>query len=61
MVISVILYALAALLGFLMLYCCSLLRYVCLALKVVGLLTLGITWGLMVTEFNKGEGRFALL
>ncbi|AYU82622.1 Amastin surface glycoprotein [Leishmania donovani] len=55
-VISIILYALAALLGFIMLFCCSLLRWVCLALNVVGLLTLGITWGLMVTEFNKGDG-----
>ncbi|CAJ1992635.1 Amastin surface glycoprotein [Leishmania donovani] len=60
-VISIILYALAALLGFIMLFCCSLLRWVCLALNVVGLLTLGITWGLMVTEFNKGDGPLCLL
>ncbi|TPP49081.1 Amastin surface glycofamily protein [Leishmania donovani] len=57
-IISVFVYALAALLGFIMLCCCSLLRWLCLVFNIAGIVTLGITWGSMVVEYGRNESRF---
>ncbi|CAJ1986444.1 Amastin surface glycoprotein [Leishmania donovani] len=57
-IISVFVYALAALLGFIMLCCCSLLRWLCLVFNIAGIITLGITWGFMVVEYGRNESRF---
>ncbi|CAJ1992638.1 Amastin surface glycoprotein [Leishmania donovani] len=55
-VISIMVYCAAFVLGVIMLFCCSLLRWVCLTLNVVGLLTLGITWVFMVLSYFLDEG-----
>ncbi|CAJ1986439.1 Amastin surface glycoprotein [Leishmania donovani] len=60
-IISVFVYALAALLGFIMLCCCSLLRWLCLVFNIAGIITLGITWGFMVVEYGRNESRFCPL
>ncbi|CAC9539771.1 Amastin surface glycoprotein [Leishmania donovani] len=54
--ISIMVYCAAFVLGVIMLFCCSLLRWVCLTLNVVGLLTLGITWVFMVLAYVQEDG-----
>ncbi|CAM37198.1 amastin-like protein [Leishmania braziliensis MHOM/BR/75/M2904] len=56
-IISICVYGLAALLGFIALCCCSCLRWVCLALNIAGIATLGIVWASMVVVYYYVDGR----
>ncbi|SYZ63157.1 amastin-like_protein (plasmid) [Leishmania braziliensis MHOM/BR/75/M2904] len=51
-VISIFVYGLAALFGFIMLCCCPWLRVVCLVLNVTGVITLCIVWASMVVVYS---------
>ncbi|CBZ24105.1 putative amastin-like protein, partial [Leishmania mexicana MHOM/GT/2001/U1103] len=51
-IISAIVYGFAFLFGFLLLYCCSGFRWVCLALNIVGAVTAGFVWALMVMTYK---------
>nr|CAJ2467760.1 unnamed protein product [Leishmania braziliensis] len=55
-IISICVYGAAAVLGFLLLWGCSCLRWVCLALNVAGIATLGIVWASMVVVYNYVDG-----
>ncbi|CAC9537335.1 amastin-like surface protein [Leishmania donovani] len=55
-VISIFLYGAAFVLGVLLLFCCSIFRWVCLVLNIVGIFTLGIVWASMVVTFYTDEG-----
>ncbi|CAM38425.1 putative amastin-like surface protein [Leishmania braziliensis MHOM/BR/75/M2904] len=55
-VISILIYAAAAVLGFIMLYCCHWLRVVCVALNSVGALTVCIVWAAVAVTYNTYEG-----
>ncbi|CBZ24104.1 putative amastin-like protein [Leishmania mexicana MHOM/GT/2001/U1103] len=50
-VISIFVYALAFILGFIMLFCCFCLRWVCLTLNIIGSVTLSVVWVLMVVVY----------
>nr|CAJ2467754.1 unnamed protein product [Leishmania braziliensis]CAJ2467756.1 unnamed protein product [Leishmania braziliensis]CAJ2467758.1 unnamed protein product [Leishmania braziliensis] len=54
-VISICVYGLAALLGFIALCCCSCLRWVCLALNIAGVATLCVVWASMVRTYEKAD------
>ncbi|CAJ1005032.1 putative Amastin surface glycoprotein [Leishmania naiffi] len=55
-IISIFVYGLAALFGLIMLWCCSCLRLVCLALNVTGIVTLCIVWASMVVAYSTLDG-----
>ncbi|CAJ1018460.1 Amastin surface glycoprotein, putative [Leishmania lindenbergi] len=55
-IISIFVYGLAALLGFILLCCCSCLRWVCLALNIAGIATLCVVWASMVRTYEKADG-----
>ncbi|CAM37196.1 amastin-like protein [Leishmania braziliensis MHOM/BR/75/M2904] len=55
-IISICVYGLAALLGFIALCCCSCLRWVCLALNIAGVATLCVVWASMVRTYEKADG-----
>ncbi|CBZ41025.1 uncharacterized protein [Leishmania mexicana MHOM/GT/2001/U1103] len=54
-IISVIVYGFAFLFGCRLLYCCSGLRWLCLALNIVGAVTAGVVWALMVVTYRIKE------
>ncbi|TPP49064.1 Amastin surface glycofamily protein [Leishmania donovani] len=56
-VISIVVYGLAFILGFIALCCCFCLRWVCLTLNILGFGTLGVVWALMVVAYYKDGGR----
>ncbi|CBZ24106.1 putative amastin-like protein [Leishmania mexicana MHOM/GT/2001/U1103] len=51
-IISAVVYGFAFLFGFLLLYCCSGFRWLCLALNIVGAVTAGFVWALMVVTYR---------
>ncbi|XUY37175.1 amastin-like protein [Leishmania panamensis] len=53
--ISIFVYGAAFVLGVIQLFCCAYLRWVCLALNVVGAVTLCIVWAAMVVTFYTNE------
>ncbi|CAJ02262.1 amastin-like protein [Leishmania major strain Friedlin] len=55
-VISIFVYGLAFILGFIALCCCFCLRWVCLTLNILGIGTLGVVWALMVVVYYKDDG-----
>ncbi|CBZ24114.1 putative amastin-like protein [Leishmania mexicana MHOM/GT/2001/U1103] len=55
-VISIFVYGLAFILGFIMLFCCFCLRWVCLTLNIVGFGTLSVVWALMVVVYYTDDG-----
>ncbi|XUY37192.1 amastin-like protein [Leishmania panamensis] len=57
-IFSILVYGTAFVLGFIMLYCCSFFRWVCLALNIVGAVTLCVVWGAMVVTYSTDEGPF---
>ncbi|AYU82439.1 amastin-like protein [Leishmania donovani] len=56
-VISIFLYGTAFFLGVLLLFCCSIFRWVCLVLNIVGIFTLATVWAAMVVTYYKDEGE----
>ncbi|CAJ1992538.1 amastin-like surface protein [Leishmania donovani] len=54
-IISIFVYFAALVLGFLLLYGVSLLRWVCLVLNVVGMVTSCVVWAAMAVTYNKDE------
>nr|CAJ2467778.1 unnamed protein product [Leishmania braziliensis] len=54
-IISICVYGLAALLGFIALCCCSCLRWVCLALNIAGVATLCVVWASIVLVYYETE------
>ncbi|TPP49077.1 Amastin surface glycofamily protein [Leishmania donovani] len=57
-VISIVVYGLAFILGFIALCCCVFFRWVCLTLNILGFGTLGVVWALMVVAYYKDDGLF---
>ncbi|XUY37187.1 amastin-like protein [Leishmania panamensis] len=57
-VISIFVYGAAAALGFIMLYCCSFFRMVCLALNIVGAVTLCIVWAAVAVTYHIEDNEF---
>ncbi|CAM37199.1 amastin-like protein [Leishmania braziliensis MHOM/BR/75/M2904] len=55
-VISIFVYGSAALLGFIVVFCCICLRWVCLALNITGAVTVCVVWVLMVFDYYNAEG-----
>ncbi|CBZ40994.1 uncharacterized protein [Leishmania mexicana MHOM/GT/2001/U1103] len=56
-IISIFVYGAAFILGSILLFCCSFLRMVCLALNIVGIATLCVVWAAMAVTYNNREGR----
>ncbi|CBZ40950.1 uncharacterized protein [Leishmania mexicana MHOM/GT/2001/U1103] len=56
-IISIFVYGFAFLFGFLLLYFCALFRWVCLALNIVGAVTAGVVWVLMVVTYRIEDPR----
>nr|CCM20278.1 Putative amastin-like protein [Leishmania guyanensis] len=56
-ILSILVYGAAFVLGVIMLFCCTLLRWICLTLNIVGAITLGIVWAAMVFTYFTDEGR----
>ncbi|CAJ1005159.1 putative Amastin surface glycoprotein [Leishmania naiffi] len=54
-VISIFVYGLAAAFGFIALWCCSRLRWVCLALNISGVITLCVVWATIVVTYYKAD------
>ncbi|CBZ24113.1 putative amastin-like protein [Leishmania mexicana MHOM/GT/2001/U1103] len=57
-VISIFVYGLAFILGFITLCCCICLRWVCLMLNIIGIGTVGAVWALMVVIYYNDDGLF---
>ncbi|XUY37301.1 amastin-like protein, putative [Leishmania panamensis] len=55
-IISICVYGIAAVLGFIALCCCSCLHWVCLALNLTGAITLCVVWASMVVVYEKADG-----
>ncbi|XQJ30338.1 amastin-like surface protein, putative [Leishmania guyanensis] len=55
-VISIVVYGAAFVLGVIMLFCCRWVRWVCLVLNSVGVVTLCIVWAFMAVTYNSNEG-----
>ncbi|CAJ1021971.1 Amastin surface glycoprotein, putative, partial [Leishmania shawi] len=53
--ISIFVYGTAFVLGVILLFCCSYLRWVCLALNIVGAVTVCVVWAAMVVTFYRDE------
>nr|CAJ2466008.1 unnamed protein product [Leishmania braziliensis] len=56
-VFSILVYGAAGALGVIMLFCCPLLRWVCLTLNIVGAVTVCVVWAAMVLTYFTDEGR----
>ncbi|CBZ40984.1 uncharacterized protein [Leishmania mexicana MHOM/GT/2001/U1103] len=56
-IISIFVYGAAFILGSILLYGCSFLRWVCLALNIVGIATLCVVWAAMAVTYNTQEVR----
>ncbi|XQJ24939.1 amastin-like protein [Leishmania guyanensis] len=56
-IISIFVYGLAAVLGFILLWCCTYLRRVCLALNVTGIVTLCVVWASMAVTYYTLDGQ----
>ncbi|XUY37206.1 amastin-like surface protein, putative [Leishmania panamensis] len=56
-IISIFVYGTAFVLGVIMLFCCSILRWVCLGLNILGAITACIVWATMVVIYFNGEGN----
>nr|CAJ2467786.1 unnamed protein product [Leishmania braziliensis] len=54
-VISILVYGLAALFGFIVLFCCSFFHWICVALNITGAVTVCVVWVLMVFVYNNAE------
>ncbi|TPP42737.1 Amastin surface glycofamily protein [Leishmania donovani] len=54
-VITIFVYGLAFLFGFLLLYCCSGFRWLCLALNIVGAVTACVVWAVMAVTYRVNE------
>jgi len=54
-IICIFVYGVAALLGFVMMCCCSCLRWVCLVLNIVGISSV-VTWAIMVDAYHQSSG-----
>ncbi|TPP51895.1 Amastin surface glycofamily protein [Leishmania donovani] len=52
-IISIVVYGAAFILGLILLFCCPLLRRVCLTLNIVGVVTLCVVWALVVEMYHK--------
>ncbi|CAJ07872.1 putative amastin-like surface protein [Leishmania major strain Friedlin] len=59
-IISIFVYGAAFVLGLVLLYGCTIHRWVCLALNIVGAVTLFIVWAAMVVTYNKDDGQKCL-
>ncbi|XQJ30458.1 Amastin surface glycoprotein, putative [Leishmania guyanensis] len=57
-IISIFVYGIAFVLGFIMLYCCSFFRWVCVTLNIVGAVTLCLVWTAMVMTYITDEEPF---
>ncbi|SYZ65083.1 amastin-like_surface_protein [Leishmania braziliensis MHOM/BR/75/M2904] len=57
-VLSIFVYGAAAALGFIMLYCCSFFRMVCVALNIVGAVTLCIVWAAVAVTYHVEDNEF---
>ncbi|AYU82511.1 Amastin surface glycoprotein, putative [Leishmania donovani] len=55
-IISVFVFAAALIAGLTLLFCCSSLRLVCLALNIVGSVTVFVVWVAMATTFHHNDG-----
>ncbi|AIN95876.1 amastin-like protein [Leishmania panamensis] len=55
-VISIFVYGSAVLLGFIVVFCCTCLRWICLALNIGGALTVCVVWVLMVFDYQHADG-----
>ncbi|TPP50770.1 Amastin surface glycofamily protein [Leishmania donovani] len=60
-VISLAVYAVAFLFGFILLWCCSAFRWVCLALNIVGIGTVCVVWVLMVKVYHIDDGTVCMV
>ncbi|CAG9582062.1 putative amastin-like surface protein [Leishmania major strain Friedlin] len=56
-IISILVYGAAFVLGLVLLYGCTIHRWVCLALNIVGAVTLFIVWVAIVVTYNKDDGQ----
>nr|CAJ2465706.1 unnamed protein product [Leishmania braziliensis]CAJ2465710.1 unnamed protein product [Leishmania braziliensis]CAJ2466018.1 unnamed protein product [Leishmania braziliensis] len=56
-IVTILLYGSAFALGVVIIFCCSWLRFVCVALNIVGAITLGVVWGLMVVTYRTDDSR----
>ncbi|CAJ1014839.1 putative Amastin surface glycoprotein [Leishmania utingensis] len=56
-IVTIVLYGSAFALGVVIIFCCSWLRFVCVALNIVGAITLGVVWGLMVVTYRTDDSR----
>ncbi|CAJ02247.1 amastin-like protein [Leishmania major strain Friedlin] len=56
-IISILVYGAAFLFGFLLLYCCSGFRWLCLALNIVGATTACVVWAVMVVTYRLPEPK----
>ncbi|CBZ29099.1 putative amastin [Leishmania mexicana MHOM/GT/2001/U1103] len=54
-IISIFVYGAALLFGCLLLYCCACFRWLCLVLNIVGAVTAGFVWALMVVTYRIKE------
>ncbi|KAK7197472.1 amastin-like protein [Novymonas esmeraldas] len=54
--ISIVLYGVACLFGFIMLCCCSCFRWICLVFNIVGICTSCVTWACMVEAYYRDQG-----
>ncbi|CAM38424.1 putative amastin-like surface protein [Leishmania braziliensis MHOM/BR/75/M2904] len=57
-IISIFVYGTAFVLGFIMLYCCSFFRWICVTLNIVGAVTLCLVWMAMVVTYRTDEEPF---
>ncbi|CAJ1990616.1 Amastin surface glycoprotein [Leishmania donovani] len=60
-VISLAVYAVAFLFGFILLWCCSAFRWVCVALNIVGIGTVCVVWVLMVKVYHIDDGTVCMV
>ncbi|XQJ30503.1 Amastin surface glycoprotein, putative [Leishmania guyanensis] len=57
-IISILVYGAAFALGVIMLFCCPIGRWICLALNIVGAVAVCVVWATMVVTFFYDEGAF---
>ncbi|SYZ65189.1 amastin-like_surface_protein [Leishmania braziliensis MHOM/BR/75/M2904] len=56
-VLSIFIFGAAAALGVVMLFCCPLLRWICVMLNILGAVTVCVVWAAMVLTYFTNEGR----
>ncbi|CBZ41042.1 uncharacterized protein [Leishmania mexicana MHOM/GT/2001/U1103] len=54
-IVTIFVYGAAFILGLILLYGCSFLRWVCLALNIVGIATLCVVWAALAVMYNKTD------